>query len=115
VLLSQPARGQETVWTAIIPQGFPGIAFTWHLKSDGRYSEEGRDIKSGVSVQPVLSGQWSLSGGRLKLRQEGIGYVFDGEVFGSQYRGILYLDGKHFSSFCAVEGKAPPQNCGAGV
>ena len=105
------AWAQDTVWTAVIPKGFPGNLYTWHLKPDGGYSEDGHDMASGKSVQPTLSGQWRVTGRHMVLKQDGIGYVFDGNLIGDEFLGVLYLDGKRFARFCAVKGEAPPQTC----
>ena len=102
---------QETVWTAVIPKGFPGNAYTWHLQPGGTYTEDGHDVATGKSVQPTLSGRWRITGRQMVLRQDGIGYVFDGDLIGDEYLGVLYLDGKRFARFCAIKGEAPPPTC----
>jgi hypothetical protein len=102
---------QETVWTAVIPKGFPGNAYTWHLRLGGTYTEDGREVATGKAVQPTLSGKWRLAGRHMVLKQDGVGFVFDGNLVGDEYLGVLYLDGKRFARFCAVKGEAPPQNC----
>jgi hypothetical protein len=109
--LARAAGTQDMLWTAIIPQGFPHIVYTWHLKSDGRYSEDGHEALGGMAVQPTLSGHWRKAGKHMVLRQDGIAYVFDGDIAGDEYRGIVYLDGKRFSRFCAARGNTPPQSC----
>jgi hypothetical protein len=109
--LALPACAQETVWTAVIPQGFPGNVYTWHLKPDGSYAETGRDRRTGAAVQPTLSGHWRMTGKHMVLRQDGIDYVFEGEILGDEYLGTVYLDTKRFSRFCAARGTAPPQTC----
>ena len=53
----------------------------------------------------------SISGHRMVLRQDGINYVFDGEVAGPALRGILTLDGKPIARFCALKGDKPPAAC----
>ena len=110
-----PARAADTIWTAIIVRGFPDDVFTWQLKPDGRYLEDGNDMATGAPIQPTLSGHWTVSGNHMVLRQEGIGYVFDGDISGDVYRGVLYLDGKVFSRFCAAKGKKPPPDCDISV
>lgn len=106
-----PAWAQDTVWTTVIPEGFPGIVYTWHLRPDGSYSEDGREMTTGKRVQPTLSGHWRVTATHMVLKQDGIGYVFDGDVTGDEYLGVLYLDGKAFARFCALKGEAPPQSC----
>lgn len=111
-LLTAPAAAQDRVWTAVIPQGFPGNVYTWHLKPDGSYLEDGRSA-SGAAVQSTLSGHWRLSGHHMVLHQDGIDYVFDGDIVGDEYLGVVYLDGKRFSRFCAMRGETPPKSCAA--
>ena len=115
VLCTRPAKAAETLWTAIIARGFPDTMFTWHLEPDGRYREDGNDMVTGAPIQPTLSGHWTVSGTHMVLRQEGISYVFDGDVTGDVYRGMLYLDGKALSRFCAAKGKKPPRDCDMSV
>ena len=109
-LLTIPAIAQDAVWTAVIPQGFPGNVYTWQLKPGGRYSEDGRNA-AGARIQPTLSGHWRMSGKHMVLRQDGIDYVFDGEIVGDEYLGVVYLDARRFSRFCALRGSAPPKSC----
>jgi hypothetical protein len=111
VICASRACAQETVWTTIIPKVFPGFVYTWRLKPGGTYSEDGRDTATGKAVQPRLSGHWRVTGRRMVLKQDGIGYVFDGNFIGDEYLGVLYLDGKRFARFCAIKGEAPPQTC----
>jgi hypothetical protein len=108
---AQPVSAQDAVWTAVIPKGFPGNVYTWHLRPDGSYSEDGHDMHTGKAVQPTLSGHWRMTANHMVLRQDGIDYVFDGDLIGGEYLGVLYLDGKRFARFCAVRGEAPPQTC----
>jgi hypothetical protein len=105
----EPGNSQD--WTAVIPKGFPGYAYTWHLRPGGTYTEDGHEIATGKAVQPTLSGRWSMTGRHMVLRQDGIGYVFEGDLIGDEYLGVLYLDGKRFARFCAVKGEEPPQTC----
>ena len=105
------AWAQDSVWTTVIPKGFPGILYTWHLMPDGSYREDGREMATDQKVQPTLSGHWRVTGRHMVLKQDGIGYVFDGDLIGDQYLGVLYLDGKRFARFCALKGEAPPQTC----
>lgn len=107
-----PAGAHEAVWTAVIPQGFPDNIYTWRLKPDGSYAEAGRDRRTGMAVQPTLSGHWRMTGRHMVLHQDGIDYVFDGEIMGDEYLGTVYLDAKRFSRFCAARGTAPPRTCG---
>ena len=105
------ASAQETVWSTVIPKGFPGYVYTWHMKPDGSYSEDGRDTATGKAIQPTLSGHWHTTGRHMVLKQDGIDYVFDGDLIGDQYLGVLYLDGKRFARFCAIKGEVPPHAC----
>jgi hypothetical protein len=121
VLLSdigaQPSLALETgtsaaaVWSAIIPDGFPGFVYTWQMKDDGSYREDGRDGASGKPIQPTLSGRWSRDGSRMLLKQEGQPFVFDGVVLGGLYTGTLYLHGRAYSRFCAQTGDVAPKRC----
>ena len=106
-----PVSAQETVWTTIIPKGFPGYVYTWHVKADGSYSEDGRDAATGKAIQPTLFGRWRMTGKHMVLKQDGIGYVFDGNLIGDEYLGVLYLDAKRFARFCAIKGETPPPDC----
>ena len=102
-----------TVWTAIIPDAFPGYVYTWRMKSDGTYREDGRDAASGTPIQSTLSGRWNGEGPRLVLRQQDLPYVFDGVVLGSLYTGTLYFNGRPVSRFCAAKGDEAPKRCDA--
>jgi hypothetical protein len=101
-----PGQGQDTLWTVVIPDGFPGYIYIWRLKSDGTYAEDGRDAATGKPIQQTLSGRWTVEGARMILRQGTLGYVFDGVLRGDQYSGMLSLDTKAFSHFSAVKGDA---------
>ena len=113
----QTNQEQEIViWTAVIPEGFPGHIYTWHLKSDGTYEEDGRDALSGRPIQRTLAGRWTVEGARMILRQDVIRFVFDGMIAGERYSGTLYLNGRRVSRFCAAKGEAVPQDdCEAGA
>lgn len=114
---AQRLSGQDqaaVVWTIIIPEGFPKDVFTWRLKPDGTYEEEGREVARGRPIQPTLTGRWTLEGSHMVLRQIGIPYVFDGTFDGEHYSGTLYLGGRPVSSFCAVKGALAP-SCAAPV
>jgi hypothetical protein len=113
---TQTGQDQSSVtWTVTIPEGFPGKVFTWRLKPDGTYEEDGRDQGSGRSIQPTLFGRWTIDGDRMVLRQEGFTYVFDGVVAGDRYSGTLYFGLRRMSRFCAIKGQAVPQHCDLGV
>jgi hypothetical protein len=101
------------IWTATIPDAFPRNVYTWRLRPDGTYGEDGRDVLTGEPVQPTLSGRWTVDGTRMILRQDGIRYVFDGVVVGDRYSGTLYLGEQRMSRFCAVKGETVPQHCEA--
>jgi hypothetical protein len=100
-----------TTWTAIIPDGFPGFIYTWHMKDDGSYREDGRDETKGAPIQPTLSGHWSREGSRMLLKQDDQPFVFDGVVLGGLYTGTLYLHGRSYSRFCAARGEVAPERC----
>ena len=100
-----------SVWTAIIPDGFPGFIYTWRMKDDGTYREDGRDEAKGTPIQPTLPGHWSREGSRMLLKQDDQAFVFDGVVLGGLYAGTLYLHGRSYSRFCAAKGDAPPERC----
>src|SRR5262249_38810026 len=62
---------QVVIWTAIIPDQFPGIIYTWNLKADGTYTEDGRDAATGKVIEKTQSGQWKLLGPKMILHQDG--------------------------------------------
>ncbi len=101
------------VWAAIIPDAFPNYVYTWHMKGDGSYREDGRDAAKGKPIQPTLSGRWSREGAHMVLRQDDQPYVFDGVVLGNLYAGTLYFSGNARSRFCAARGETPPDHCAA--
>ncbi|MBU6463386.1 MAG: hypothetical protein KGK01_08220 [Bradyrhizobium sp.] len=116
---TNPSSSRETAegfdgvaWTAIIPDAFPRYIYTWHMIADGTYREDGRDAATGAAIQATLSGQWSIDGPRMILRQRDLAYVFDGMVLGGLYTGTLYLNGRAVSRFCAAKGESPPASCG---
>jgi hypothetical protein len=121
-LLCGPAQGLRAleaddgeagaVWTAIIPDAFPNYVYTWHMRGDGSYREDGRDAKS-KPIQPTLSGRWNREGARMALRQDDQPFVFDGMVLGNLYAGTLYFGGNARSRFCAARGETPPDHCAA--
>ena len=122
-LLCSPAQGGRAeqaddgeagaVWTAIIPDAFPNYIYTWRMRGDGSYREDGRDAARGKPIQPTLSGHWSREGPHMMLRQDDQPYVFDGVVLGNLYAGTLYFGGRARSRFCAIRGEAPPEHCAA--
>jgi hypothetical protein len=108
----ETAEGPDgVVWTAIIPDAFPRYVYTWRMRSDGTYREDGRDALKGTPIQETLSGRWTMEGARMILRQQGIPYVFDGVVLGNVYTGTLYLNGRSNSRFCAAKGETAPERC----
>ena len=107
------AEADDIVWTAIIPDAFPHYVYTWRMRLDGSYREDGRDAATSKPIQATLSGRWRRDGGRMVLRQEDYPFVFDGVVVGNGYAGTLYLGGRSFSRFCAAKGEKPPERCGS--
>ena len=99
------------IWTAVIPDAFPGYIYTWRMKGDGSYREDGRDARTNRAIQPTLSGRWSREGPRMVLRQDDLAYVFNGVVAGNLYSGTLYFDGRSRSRFCANRGEKAPERC----
>jgi hypothetical protein len=112
---AREAVSQQDVvtWTVTIPEGFPRNVYTWRLKADGTYEEDGRDLRTGIPVQRTLTGRWTVEGERMFLRQDRINYLFDGVIVGDRYFGTLYLNIRKVSPFCAVKGETVPQNCDA--
>ena len=109
----EAAEGLDgVVWPAIIPDAFPRYVYTWHLLADGTYREDGRNAATGAAIQATLSGQWSVDGPRMILRQRDLSYVFDGVVLGGLYTGTLYFSGREVSRFCAAKGESAPKDCG---
>jgi hypothetical protein len=98
-------------WTIVIPEGFPNNIFTWRLKADGTYEEDGRDAKTGDSIQPTYTGRWSVEDGRMTLKQNEFAYVFSGLLIGDNYTGKLSLGGREVSHFCAAKGSDVPATC----
>jgi len=111
-LLAATEDADDVLWTTIIPDAFPRNIYTWHIRSDGSYREDGRDALNGSAVQATLSGRWRIEGARMVMRQQGIPYVFDGMVVGEVYGGTLYFDGRAVSRFCAAKGARAPSDCG---
>lgn len=101
-----PEQGQETLWTVVIPEGFPRYIYVWRLKPDGTYAEDGRDAATGI--QRTLSGRWTVEGTRMILRQDTLGFVFDGIISGDQCSGMLYRGLRTFSPFVATKSAGPP-------
>ncbi len=112
-LASETVASPAAVWTAIIPDGFPGFIYTWRMKDDGTYREDGRDEARGLPIQPTLSGRWSRDGAQMLLKQDDQPFVFDGVVLGNLYTGTLYFHGRTYSGFCAARGEAAPKRCDA--
>ena len=110
-LALETGASPATVWTAIIPDGFPGFVYTWRMKDDGTYCEDGRDDARGIPIQPTLAGRWSRDGSRMLLKQDDQPFVFDGVVLGGLYTGTLYFHGRPYSRFCAAKGEAAPNRC----
>lgn len=108
----QPERN-VVVWTAKISVGFSGNIYTWRLKPDGSYEEDGRDAGTGAPIQPTYAGRWTVHNERMILKQDKFGYVFDGVVIGDHYFGTLYLRDVQVSPFCAVKGETAPAKCEA--
>ena len=112
-LAPAPAIGQRSdeIWTARILDAFSQFSYTWGLKADGTYIEEGHDIQTGVAIQQPINGVWRKSKSRLVLTQDSFGFVFDGTVDGEQYYGTLFQYGQKVSAFCAWRGTEIPASC----
>jgi hypothetical protein len=110
-LALESTSSAATVWTVIIPDAFPRFVYTWRMKDDGSYREDGRDEAKGTPIQPTLSGHWSREGARMLLKQDEQPFVFDGVVLGGLYTGTLYFHGRATSRFCAAKGDVPPERC----
>ena len=112
---AEPADDGEAgaVWTAIIPDAFSNYIYTWRMKGDGSYREDGRDAARGKPIQPTLSGHWNREGPHMMLRQDDQPCLFDGIVLGNLYAGTLSFGGSARSRFCAIRGEAPPEHCAA--
>lgn len=112
--LALHAAGQSprAVWTAIIPDAFPGYVYRWRIRDDGTYREDGRDAATGMPIEPTMAGHWRREGLHLVLRQDDQPFVFDGVVVGSLYTGTLYFKGRSISGFCAAKEEQVPRYCG---
>jgi hypothetical protein len=106
------ALSAQEIWTAVIPDAFPGKIYTWRLAPGGTYREDGSNALSGKAIQQTLSGRWRQEGRRMILTQNSWGYVFDGTIAGKNYNGVLFMDGRKISRFCALRGNLPPRECG---
>lgn len=117
-LMLVPASAQTgakaEVWTAIIHDAFGGISYTWRLKADGTYEEDGVYIDTKASAQATLTGKWTRSRTRMVLTQDSLGFVFDGTVNGEQYYGTLFQYDQKVSTFCAWKGTEIPVGCDDG-
>ena len=121
-LMTGPAPAQERfrsaeqgaaigVWTGIIPDAFPVNVYTWRLKTDGTYAEDGEHFSRKFRVQPTLSGRWTVGGAHMTMTQDTVGYVFEGTVRGDHYYATLYLNKRAVSRFCAFKGTVAPHGC----
>lgn len=104
-------RPAAAVWSAIVPDAFPGYIYRWQVRDDGTYRENGRDASTGTPIERTLSGHWRREGLHLVLRQDDQPFVFDGVVVGSLYTGTLYFKGRSISGFCAAKGEQAPRHC----
>jgi opacity protein-like surface antigen len=112
--LTQAAEKTEQVagtWSLIIPEAYEGIVFAWRLHADGTYEEDGWYRTTGQPVQTTLTGTWSVNGHDMILRQDTLGFVFEGTFTGTSYSGQLSQSGRRVSYFCALKGEAPPEKC----
>jgi hypothetical protein len=112
--LESAEEADGVVWTAIIPDAFPRNFYTWRMRPDGTYREDGRDVLRGTAIQETLSGRWTIEEARMILRQAGQPFAFDGVVIGATYSGTLYFNGRAISRFCAAKGEKPPDACSTG-
>jgi hypothetical protein len=109
---AQAQGGAKTeTWTAIIFDVFDGYAYTWRLRPDGTYTEDGKDIAEGFAIQSTQTGNWTRTGKRMVLKQDTGGYVFDGTIDGETYSGSLFQYGSFLSKFCAWKGTEIPAGC----
>lgn len=99
------------VWTGIIPDGYPVFVYTWRLKTDGTYVEDGEHFLTKARVQPTLSGRWTVTGTHMTMTQDTVGFVFEGTLRDDRYYGMLYLKGGKYSRFCAIKGTVAPTSC----
>lgn len=106
-----PADELAGEWTILIPDAFPGIAFSWQVKQDGTYLEDARRVVSGRRTQPTMAGHWSLEDRHLVMTQDTQGFVFEGDISGNYYSGSLFLKGVEISHFCALKGGKSPGTC----
>jgi hypothetical protein len=114
-LAPQPGAAQGSsaaqVWTVAISAPFEGMSFTWRLKPDGTYEEDGVYLDSGDASQVTKTGTWSRSRGRMVLKQDDFGFVFDGAASAETYSGTLFQYGQPVSRFCAWKGTEIPAGC----
>lgn len=113
---STPAAGQPRaeVWTAIIHDAFGNIVYTWRLKANGTYEEDGVYIDTKEAAQATLTGRWTRERRRMVLKQDSFGFLFDGTVDGEQYYGTLFQYDQKVSNFCAWKGTEVPVGCDDG-
>lgn len=100
------------VWTVVIDYpAFADYVYTWRLKRDGSYEEDGASIADGEAIQRTQHGAWTREGSRMVLTQAYDAYRFEGVVRGGQYSGDFYSGPMLLSKFCAWKGRELPASC----
>lgn len=111
----QPGAAQRPsaveVWTVAINGAFDGISYTWRLKPNGTYEEDGIYTDTGNPAQATKTGTWSRDRGRMVLSQDDFGFVFDGSASAETYSGTLFQYDQPVSRFCAWRGTEIPAGC----
>lgn len=108
--IAQAASPTET-WTVIIDGNYSGIVYTWWLKSDGTYEEDGRFASGNAPAQATQTGTWARQRSRLTLKQDAYGFKFDGKASAEMYSGTLFQYGQPVARFCAWKGLEVPVGC----
>jgi hypothetical protein len=108
---SPPKQGQETLWTVVIPDGFLGTPMFGGSNLMGPTLKMAATMPRENQFNERCRGRWTIEGARMILRQDTLGFVFDGIIAGDQYSGTLYLGTRPHSRFSATKGdnsRPPP-------